>query len=72
MHDDGICSDFNAIGAGVEISTLVEEDAMTETYVVGKAQAHAVLDGRPTFHLQNQAVEDAPYTNPQDGRNPAE
>jgi hypothetical protein len=39
---------------------------------VGKAQAHAALNGSLTLHAHHQAVEDGPKADPSDGRHPTQ
>ena len=39
--------------------------------MVGKAQPNPVLDSSPAIHLQNQAVEYSPNSDPYDGWDPA-
>jgi hypothetical protein len=72
VHDDGIGSDCDAVGTGVQVGVLVEVSAVAEMDVVGEAQADAVLDGGPAVHVEDEAVEAASQANAYYGRDPAE
>lgn len=72
VHHDGVGSDFNPAGTGVQVSALIQVSTVPEADVIGEAQTDAIFDGRPAVHAQDEAVKEATQANADDGRNPAE
>jgi hypothetical protein len=56
VHDQRILTDGDSLWTGMQITALVKIDVFPEVNVIGKAQPHAVLNGRDTLHVQQQRV----------------
>lgn len=72
VHHDGVGSDFNPAGTGVQVSALIQVSTVPEADVIGEFQTDAIFDGGPAVHAQDEAVKEAAQANANDGGNPAE
>jgi hypothetical protein len=57
VHDEGVISDSDASGAGVQIHAFIQIHAAPQVDLVGEPDAHALFDGREAVHVHDEPVD---------------
>ncbi len=72
MHYDRAASDFDSVGAGVQIRPVVQIRTVSQFDEIRKAHPHIVLDRSVAVHFQDQLIQQTANRDPNNGWDPPE